>query len=113
MVVLKLQLSLGSQKENIFLHARRLLTISDLKSEICRVFKIPLEQQFIFYKGNNLHECPNETPLNYFGLENNSQISIWAKVMANSFDFSSTKETNNLTNSNNCFPNHNTLLHSE
>lgn len=51
----------------------------DLKRELNRIFKIPPDQQCIVFKGYNLHEYTDEAPLEAFGLENNSPISVWPR----------------------------------
>jgi hypothetical protein len=77
--VLKLYASSGSSKEYILVHGQKPLRLSDLKNELNRVFKIPPEMQSIVYRGKNLHEFLDETPLETFGLENNSPILVWQK----------------------------------
>lgn len=53
--------------------------IYDLKLELNRVFKVPLDKQAIVFKGYYLHEYLDDAPLEAFGLENNSPISLWFK----------------------------------
>lgn len=77
--VLKLYATYGSDREYILVHGRKPLMIYDLKLEINRIFKIPLEKQSIVFKGYYLHEYLDDAPLEAFGLENNSPISIWYK----------------------------------
>jgi hypothetical protein len=77
--VLKLYASSGSSKEYILVHGQKPLKLSDLKNELNRVFKIAPEMQSIVYRGKNLHEFLDETPLETFGLENNSPILVWQK----------------------------------
>lgn len=62
------------------------LTISDLKRELNRLFKIPPEQQCIVFKGYNMHEYMDEAPLEAFGMENNSPISVWPRNSNNNTD---------------------------
>lgn len=83
---------MGSQKEYILVHGQKPILISDLKNEINRSFRIPLDQQFILFKGNNLHEYSDETPLETFGLENNSAISVWTKGIYSESDLRLPKE---------------------
>ena len=54
--------------------------------ELGRVFKIPPEQQCIVFRGYNLHEYLDDAPLEAFGLENNSPISVWPKGSSNQLD---------------------------
>ena len=81
--LLKLYAALGSEREYILVHGRKPLVISDLKMELNRVFKIPPDQQCIVFKGYNLHEYLDDAPLETFGLENNSPISLWPKGSSN------------------------------
>ena len=83
---------MGSQKEYILVHGQKPILISDLKAEINRSFKIPPDQQFILFKGNNLHEYLDDTPLETFGLENNCPISVWAKGIYSESDSRLPKE---------------------
>ncbi|RNA00886.1 hypothetical protein BpHYR1_038497 [Brachionus plicatilis] len=78
-VVLKLYVSFGSEREYILVNGKKPLTVSDLKREIYRVFKIQPDQQCIVFKGYNIHEYLDEAPLEAFGLENNSPLSVWPK----------------------------------
>lgn len=55
------------------------MTIADLKRELLRLFKIAPDQQCVVFKGYNLHEYLDDAPLEAFGLENNSPISLWPK----------------------------------
>ena len=110
MAILKLFVSMGSQKEYIFVHSRqKQITVFDLKSEVFRIFKIPLEQQFILFKGNNLHEYLDESPLDAFGLENNSCLSVWKKLKSNVSDFVLPRE-NSKTCSNDFIPAHSIMI---
>ena len=77
--ILKLYASSGSSKEYILVHGQKPLRLSDLKTELNRVFKILPEMQCIVYRGKNLHEHLDETSLESFGLENNSPILVWQK----------------------------------
>lgn len=77
--VLKLYASSGSSKEYILVHGQKPLRLSDLKTELNRVFKILPEMQCIVFRGKNLHEHLDETSLESFGLENNSPILVWQK----------------------------------
>ena len=80
MSVIKLYVAMGSQKEYLLVHGKtKPIVVGDLKEEIARAFKIPPEQQFILFRGNNLHEYVDETPLETFGLENNCPIAVWTK----------------------------------
>lgn len=78
-VVLKLYVSYGSEREYMLVNGRKPLIVSDLKKEINRVFKIPPDQQCIVFKGYNIHDYLDEAPLDAFGLENNSPLSVWPK----------------------------------
>lgn len=78
-VVLKLYVSFGSEREYLLVNGKKPLTVSDLKREINRVFKIQPDQQCIVFKGYNIHEYLDEAPLEAFGLENNSPVSVWPK----------------------------------
>ena len=77
--VLKLYAALGSEREYVVVHGEKPLVIADLTSELSRVFKIPPEKQFIVYRGKSLHEYHDNTPLDTFGIENNSPITVWSK----------------------------------
>jgi hypothetical protein len=77
--VLKLYAALGSEREYILVHGIKPVTIGDLRRELHRVWRIPPEQQCIVFKGYNLHEYLDSAPLETFGLENNSPISVWPK----------------------------------
>ena len=48
--------------------------------ELNRVFKIPTEKLFIVYRGKSLHEYQDDAPLEEFGIENNSPITLWSKA---------------------------------
>ena len=63
----------------MLVHGKKPLVIYDLKLELNRTFKIPVDQQCIVYKGYNLHEYLDDAPLEAFGLENNSQIALWPR----------------------------------
>ena len=84
--VLKLYASCGSTREYILVHGQKPLLISDLKNELMRVFKIPPEQQNIVFRGKNLHEYLDDSPLETFGLENNSPIQVWQKGLNLNYD---------------------------
>ena len=45
--------------------------------EVSKVFQIAPEHQSIVYRGKSLHEYVDETPLEIFGIENNSPILVW------------------------------------
>jgi hypothetical protein len=77
--VLKLYAALGSEREYILVHGVKPIIIADLKREIFRIWRMPPEQQCIVFKGYNLHEYLDSAPLETFGLENNSPISVWPK----------------------------------
>ena len=77
--VLKLYVTYGSDREYMLVHGRKPLMIYDLKMELNRLFKIPLDKQCIVFKGYYLHEYLDDAPLEAFGLENNSPISVWFK----------------------------------
>jgi hypothetical protein len=77
--VLKLYVTYGSDREYVLVHGRKPLMIYDLKSELNRAFKVPLDKQCIVFKGYYLHEYLDDAPLEAFGLENNSPISVWLK----------------------------------
>lgn len=77
--ILKLNVSLGSERETILIHGVRPLKVSDLKKELQKVFKIPPESQNIVFKGWNIHDYMDEAPLGSFGLENNSPIAVWPR----------------------------------
>lgn len=77
--ILKLNVSLGSERETILIHGVRPLKVSDLKQELHKVFKIPPEAQNIVFKGWNIHDYMDEAPLGSFGLENNSPIAVWPR----------------------------------
>lgn len=72
-------MSFGSEREYLLVHGKKPLVIHDLKLELSRTFKIPPDQQCIVHKGYNLHEYLDDAPLEAFGLENNSQISLWPR----------------------------------
>ena len=78
--MLKLYCSYGSEREYVLVNGRKPLSIYDLKQALFRLFKVAPEQQCIVFKGYNLHEYIDETPLDAFGLENNSPISFWYKI---------------------------------
>ncbi|CAF0880474.1 unnamed protein product [Brachionus calyciflorus] len=78
-VVLKLYVAYGSEREYILVNGRKPLTVMDLKKEINKIFKIPPEQQCIVFRGYNIHDYLDEAPLDAFGLENNSPLSVWPK----------------------------------
>jgi hypothetical protein len=78
--VLKLYVSHGSEREYVLVNGRKPLSIYDLKQALFRMFKIGPDQQCIVHKGYNLHDYIDETPLEAFGLENNSPISFWYKL---------------------------------
>ena len=84
--VLKLNVRSGSTKEYVFLHGPKPLVITNLKMELSRVFKIEPEHQFIVYRGKNLHEYVDDTPLEIFGIENNSPILVWSILTSNKQD---------------------------
>lgn len=77
--VLKLYVTYGSDREYVLVHGRKPLMIYDLRLELNRQFKIPLDKQCIVFKGYYLHEYLDDAPLEAFGLENNSPISVWLK----------------------------------
>lgn len=69
----------GSEREYVLVHGKKPLMVYDLKLELNKVFKIPMDQQCIVFKGYNIHEYTDDAPLDAFGLENNSPISVWPK----------------------------------
>ena len=77
--VLKLYVTYGSDREYVLVHGRKPLMIYDLKLELNRQFKIPIDKQCIVFKGYYLHEYLDDAPLEAFGLENNNPISVWFK----------------------------------
>ncbi len=58
----------------------------NLKAEISKFFQIPPEHQCIVYRGKSLHEYKDETPLEIFGIENNSPILVWSSLNPNKQD---------------------------
>lgn len=77
--MIKLYVSFGSEREYVLVHGKKPITIVDLKNELHRVFKIQPESQCIVYRGFNLHDYLDDAPLEAFGLENNSPISLWPR----------------------------------
>lgn len=67
----------------MLVNGRKPLSVYDLKQALFRHFRIVPEQQCIVFKGYNLHDYIDETPLDAFGLENNSPISFWFKLNSN------------------------------
>ena len=67
------------KQTNNKVRGKKPLCINDLKLELNRVFKISPEQQCVVFKGYNLHEYMDEAPLEAFGMENNSPISVWPR----------------------------------
>jgi hypothetical protein len=78
--VLKIYVSHGSEREYVQITGRKPLTIYDMKQALFRTFKIGPDQQCIVFKGYNLHDYIDETPLDAFGLENNSPVAFWYKL---------------------------------
>lgn len=70
----------------IIVNGKKPICISDLKRELNRMFKIPPDQQCIVFKGYNLHEYQDGAPLEAFGMENNSPISVWPRSPTNNMD---------------------------
>lgn len=81
--ILKLNVSLGSERECVHIHGKKPVKVFDLKQVLERTFKIPKEQQCIVFKGHNIHDFLDETPLHSFGLENNSPVSVWPRAYNN------------------------------
>ena len=77
--LIKLNISFGSEREYVLIHGKKPIVIRDLKAQLTKSFKIPPEHQNIVFKGYNLHDFMDEAPLSAFGLENNSQVSVWPK----------------------------------
>jgi len=84
--VLKLYAISGSTKEYIFVTGPKPLTISNLKAEVSKTFQIAPEHQCIVYRGRSLHEFVDETPLEIFGIENNSPLLVWSSLNPNKQD---------------------------
>jgi len=83
--ILKLNVSFGSEREYVLIHGQKPLKISDLKQALFRTFKIAPDQQAIVFKGYNMHDYMDEAPLSSFGLENNSQVNVWPRVLNNNY----------------------------
>ena len=79
METVKVYVSFGSEREYILVNGVKPLRLADLKHELSYCFNLPVQQQCIVYKGYNMHEYVDDTPLESFGIENNSRLSLWHK----------------------------------
>ncbi len=73
--VIKLEVYFGADRQTIMIRRNQDLIVRDVMEEIEKSIGIPLEEQVIFHKGNNLNEHMNVT-LEQLGIENNHPIRI-------------------------------------
>ncbi len=73
--VIKLEAAHGSERQYILVRRNQDLVVRDLMEEVQKIFKIPIEEQVIFHKGNNLCDFMNDK-LEALGIENNQAIRV-------------------------------------
>jgi hypothetical protein len=73
--VIKLEAAFGSERQFILVKRNQDLIVRDLMEEVQKIFKIPIDEQVIFHKGNNLCDFVNEK-LEALGIENNHMVRV-------------------------------------
>lgn len=73
--VIKLECAYGSDRQFIVVKRNQDLRVRDIMEEVQRVFKIPVEEQVIFFKGRNLTESIHEL-VETMAVANNQQIRV-------------------------------------
>jgi hypothetical protein len=75
---IKLNVTYGAQREYLIVHGSKPLTLRHLKNELVYLFNIPYDKLCLTFRGHHLHEYLDLTPLDSFGLDNNSQLNVWS-----------------------------------
>ena len=73
--VIKLEVYFGADRQTIMIRRERDLIVRDIMEEVERTYGIPIYEQVIFHKGNNLTDYI-DTTLEQLGVENNHPIRI-------------------------------------
>jgi len=72
---IKLEVFFGADRQTIIIRRNQDLVVRDIMEEVEKTFRIPIIEQVLFHKGNNLTD-QHETPLEALGVENNHPIRI-------------------------------------
>lgn len=73
--VIKLEVYFGADRQTMMVRRNQDLVVRDIMEEVERMFNIPINEQVIFHKGNNLTAYMEKT-LEQLGVENNHPIRI-------------------------------------
>lgn len=73
--VIKLEVFFGADRQTIMIRRERDLIVRDIMEEVEKTLGIPVYEQVIFHKGNNLTDHI-DTTLEQLGVENNHPIRI-------------------------------------
>ncbi|CAF1953415.1 unnamed protein product [Rotaria magnacalcarata] len=73
--VIKIEAAYGSDRQTIIVKRNYDLRVRDIQEDASKVFKMPLDQIILYWKGRNICETPNEL-LEILGIENNHQMRV-------------------------------------
>lgn len=73
--VMKLEVNFGADRQTIMIRRNQDLTVRDIMEEVEKTYRIPIHEQVIFHKGNNLTEYI-DVKLEQLGVENNHPIRV-------------------------------------
>lgn len=72
---IKLEVYFGADRQTIMITRNQDLVVRDVMEEVEKTFRIPISEQVMFHKGNNLTEH-SEASLEALGVENNHPIRV-------------------------------------
>ncbi|CAF2536498.1 unnamed protein product [Rotaria sp. Silwood2] len=73
--VIKIEAAYGSDRQTFVVKRNYDLRVRDVQEEASKVFKMPLDQIILYWKGRNICDTPNEL-LEALGIENNHQMRV-------------------------------------
>ncbi|CAF3646864.1 unnamed protein product [Adineta steineri] len=73
--VIKIEAAYGSDRQTFIVKRDYDLRVRDVQEDAAKVFKMPLEEIILYWKGRNICNTPNEL-LETLGIENNHQMRV-------------------------------------
>ncbi|CAF3838511.1 unnamed protein product [Rotaria sordida] len=73
--VIKIEAAYGSDRQTFVVKRNYDLRVRDVQEDASKVFKMPLDQIILYWKGRNICDTPNEL-LETLGIENNHQMRV-------------------------------------
>jgi hypothetical protein len=73
--VIKIEAAYGSDRQTIIVKRTYDLRVRDVQEDASKVFKMPLDQIILYWKGRNICDTPNEL-LETLGIENNHTMRV-------------------------------------